>query len=128
MNKHAAEPELKKKKSVGFFFDVLSCTQGYHPARVLPLVYLPFCIATIIIFQHHESRIDTRKRNITGYVLFCICIFCLTMVSYISFLTIIIHIKSNFGCIYVVRFSDIRTWWDRKVSWSMFSNCGFWCR
>nr|XP_043609335.1 equilibrative nucleotide transporter 3-like isoform X2 [Erigeron canadensis] len=43
---------------------------NYHPARVLTLVYLPFSLATISIFLYHQSRIDTRKRNITGYILF----------------------------------------------------------
>ncbi|KAL8214686.1 hypothetical protein R6Q57_004135 [Mikania cordata] len=47
----------------------------YHPARVLTLVYLPFCITTIMVFSYNEAIIDTRKRNITGYVLFFLCIF-----------------------------------------------------
>ncbi|KAK9057991.1 hypothetical protein SSX86_022831 [Deinandra increscens subsp. villosa] len=53
----------------------------YHPARVLTLVYLPFSLATIAIFSYNESRIDTRKRNITGYVLFFISNFSIAVLD-----------------------------------------------
>ncbi|XP_059659989.1 equilibrative nucleotide transporter 3-like [Cornus florida] len=42
----------------------------YHPARVLTLVYQPFAFGTIATLSYYESRIDTRRRNITGYTLF----------------------------------------------------------
>ncbi|KAH7545896.1 equilibrative nucleotide transporter 3 isoform X2 [Ziziphus jujuba] len=42
----------------------------YHPSRVLTLVYQPFAIGSITILAYNESRIDTRKRNLAGYVLF----------------------------------------------------------
>ncbi|KAA8515388.1 hypothetical protein F0562_019001 [Nyssa sinensis] len=44
----------------------------YHPARVLTLVYQPFAFGTIAILAYNESKIDTRRRNITGYTLFSI--------------------------------------------------------
>ncbi|WZZ34645.1 hypothetical protein YC2023_018046 [Brassica napus] len=34
----------------------------YHPSRVLPLVYQPFAVGTIVILAYHESKINTRKR------------------------------------------------------------------
>ncbi|KNA15145.1 hypothetical protein SOVF_100880 [Spinacia oleracea] len=45
---------------------------NYHPSRVLTLVYQPFAVGTMAILAYNESRIDTRKRNIAGLVLFFI--------------------------------------------------------
>ncbi|KAK1368491.1 equilibrative nucleotide transporter 3-like [Heracleum sosnowskyi] len=44
----------------------------YHPSRVLTLVYQPFALGTMVILAYNESKIDTRKRNIAGYILFCL--------------------------------------------------------
>ncbi|XP_022716007.1 equilibrative nucleotide transporter 3-like isoform X1 [Durio zibethinus] len=43
---------------------------NYHPSRVLTLVYQPFALGTMAILAYNESRIDTRRRNIIGYLLF----------------------------------------------------------
>ncbi|GJX50921.1 equilibrative nucleotide transporter 3-like protein [Tanacetum coccineum] len=45
----------------------------YHPSRVLTLVYQPFAIGVIAILAYNESKVDTRKRNIAGYIMFFIC-------------------------------------------------------
>ncbi|XP_022140782.1 equilibrative nucleotide transporter 3-like [Momordica charantia] len=45
----------------------------YHPSRVLTLVYQPFALGTISILAYWEAKINTRKRNLFGYVLFFIC-------------------------------------------------------
>ncbi|KAL2473290.1 Equilibrative nucleotide transporter 3 [Forsythia ovata] len=42
----------------------------YHPARVLTLVYQPFAFGTTAILAYNEAKIDTRKRNLVGYILF----------------------------------------------------------
>ncbi|PKI58532.1 hypothetical protein CRG98_021093, partial [Punica granatum] len=42
----------------------------YHPSRVLTLVYQPFALGTIALLAYNEARLDTRKRNIAGYILF----------------------------------------------------------
>ncbi|KAK3433223.1 hypothetical protein EUGRSUZ_D00759 [Eucalyptus grandis] len=42
----------------------------YHPSRVLTIVYQPFAIGTMTILTYQESKVDTRKRNIIGYILF----------------------------------------------------------
>ncbi|XP_039016133.1 equilibrative nucleotide transporter 3-like [Hibiscus syriacus] len=42
----------------------------YHPSRVLTLVYQPFAIGTMAILAYNESKINTRLRNIVGYLLF----------------------------------------------------------
>ncbi|XP_059302194.1 equilibrative nucleotide transporter 3-like [Lycium ferocissimum] len=42
----------------------------YHPSRVLTIIYQPFALATIAILAHNEAKIDTRKRNLTGYTMF----------------------------------------------------------
>lgn len=53
----------------------------YHPSRVLPLVYQPFALGTIVILSYHESKIDTRKRNLFGYILFTISTFLLIVLD-----------------------------------------------
>ncbi|CAI0406914.1 unnamed protein product [Linum tenue] len=42
----------------------------YHPSRVLTVIYLPFALGTMSILAYNESRINTRTRNIAGYLLF----------------------------------------------------------
>ncbi|XP_044501111.1 equilibrative nucleotide transporter 3-like [Mangifera indica] len=42
----------------------------YHPSRVLTLVYQPFALGTIAILTYHEAKINTRRRNLFGYILF----------------------------------------------------------
>ncbi|KAM7256298.1 hypothetical protein ACFE04_012039 [Oxalis oulophora] len=42
----------------------------YHPSRVLTLVYQPFANVTVLILALYELKLNTRKRNIGGYMLF----------------------------------------------------------
>ncbi|CAI9755138.1 unnamed protein product [Fraxinus pennsylvanica] len=42
----------------------------YHPSRVLTLVYQPFAVGTMLILAYNEAKINTRMRNIFGYILF----------------------------------------------------------
>lgn len=42
----------------------------YHPARVLTLVYQPFALGTMATLAYTEAKSDTRRRNLTGYILF----------------------------------------------------------
>ncbi|KAK3433219.1 hypothetical protein EUGRSUZ_D00755, partial [Eucalyptus grandis] len=42
----------------------------YHPSRVLTIVYQPFAIGMMAILTYHKSKVDTRKRNIIGYMFF----------------------------------------------------------
>lgn len=42
----------------------------YHPARVLTLVYQPTALITLAIFAYKEAKINTRLRNLFGYMLF----------------------------------------------------------
>ncbi|KAG8635325.1 equilibrative nucleotide transporter 3 [Manihot esculenta] len=44
--------------------------ESYHPSRVLTLVYQPFALGTMGLLAYNESKVDTRKRNIAGYILF----------------------------------------------------------
>ncbi|KAJ0264942.1 Equilibrative nucleotide transporter 6 [Hirschfeldia incana] len=44
----------------------------YHPSRVLTVVYQPFALGAIVILAYHESKINTRKRNLIGYTIFTI--------------------------------------------------------
>ncbi|XP_023636527.1 equilibrative nucleotide transporter 3 isoform X1 [Capsella rubella] len=53
----------------------------YHPSRVLTLVYQPFALGTIVIFAYHESKINTRKRNLIGYILFTVSTFLLIVLD-----------------------------------------------
>uniref|UniRef100_A0A7N0TKM3 Equilibrative nucleoside transporter n=1 Tax=Kalanchoe fedtschenkoi TaxID=63787 RepID=A0A7N0TKM3_KALFE len=45
---------------------------SYHPSRVLTLVYQPFAVGTQAILAYNEARINTRQRNLAGYILFFI--------------------------------------------------------
>ncbi|KAJ7948236.1 Equilibrative nucleotide transporter 3 [Quillaja saponaria] len=42
----------------------------YHPSRVLTLVYQPFALGTLAILVYNEAKINTRRRNLFGYILF----------------------------------------------------------
>ncbi|XP_048327773.1 equilibrative nucleotide transporter 3 isoform X2 [Ziziphus jujuba] len=42
----------------------------YHPSRVLTLVYQPFALGTLAVLAYHEAKINTRRRNLFGYILF----------------------------------------------------------
>ncbi|XP_010455849.1 PREDICTED: equilibrative nucleotide transporter 4-like isoform X2 [Camelina sativa] len=53
----------------------------YHPSRVLTLVYQPIALGTVMIFAYHESKISTRKRVLTGYILFTISTFLLIVLD-----------------------------------------------
>lgn len=55
--------------------------QKYHPTRALTLVYQPFALGTMAILAYNESKIDTRKRNITGYTIFFASTLALLLVS-----------------------------------------------
>ncbi|XP_027928551.1 equilibrative nucleotide transporter 3-like isoform X1 [Vigna unguiculata] len=44
----------------------------YHPSRVLTLVYQPFAVGTLAILAYNEAKINTRIRNMFGYILFFI--------------------------------------------------------
>ncbi|KAG2330695.1 hypothetical protein Bca52824_001875 [Brassica carinata] len=53
----------------------------YHPSRVLTGVYQPFALGTIVILAYHESKINTRKRNLIGYTIFTISTFLLIVLD-----------------------------------------------
>ncbi|TXG47266.1 hypothetical protein EZV62_026560 [Acer yangbiense] len=42
----------------------------YHPTRALTLVYQPFAIVTMVVLTYNESKVNTRKRNLVGFILF----------------------------------------------------------
>ncbi|XVF25922.1 hypothetical protein REPUB_Repub13aG0255600 [Reevesia pubescens] len=54
---------------------------NYHPSRVLTLVYQPFALGTMAILAYNESKIDTRRRNIIGYLLFTASTFMLIVLD-----------------------------------------------
>lgn len=53
----------------------------YHPSRVLTLVYQPFAFGTMAALAYHESKIDTRWRNLIGYTLFTVGTFMLVILD-----------------------------------------------
>lgn len=55
--------------------------QKYHPARVLTLIYQPFALLTMGVLASKEAKIDTRKRNLTGFVLFFLSTLALLVVN-----------------------------------------------
>ncbi|CAL5086153.1 unnamed protein product [Urochloa decumbens] len=42
----------------------------YHPTRVLTLTYQPFVLTISAVFTYHEAKVNTRRRNLVGYMLF----------------------------------------------------------
>ncbi|KAF6157926.1 hypothetical protein GIB67_015242 [Kingdonia uniflora] len=44
----------------------------YHTARVFPLMYQPFALGTIAVLAYYEAHLDTRKKNLTGFIIFFI--------------------------------------------------------
>ncbi|KAL7174832.1 hypothetical protein ACSBR2_014748 [Camellia fascicularis] len=56
----------------------------YHPARVLTVVYQLFALGTMAILAYNESKIDTRKRNLTGYILFFISTLSLLLLDLVT--------------------------------------------
>ncbi|KAI3732065.1 hypothetical protein L1987_63262 [Smallanthus sonchifolius] len=57
--------------TIGDYYYVLF--PDYHPSKVLTLVYQPFALGTLALLAYNESKVDTRKRNIAGYILFFLC-------------------------------------------------------
>ncbi|GLT45623.1 hypothetical protein SLA2020_194430 [Shorea laevis] len=53
----------------------------YHPSRVLTLVYQPFALGTMALLAYNESRINTRRRNLVGYMLFTLSTFLLIVLD-----------------------------------------------
>ncbi|XP_019162438.1 PREDICTED: equilibrative nucleotide transporter 3-like [Ipomoea nil] len=53
----------------------------YHPSRVLTLVYQPFAIGTIAILAYKGEKLNTRKRNLAGYILFFLGTFALLLLD-----------------------------------------------
>lgn len=120
--------------------DILSffALKLYHPSRVLTLVYQPFALGTMAILAYNEAKIDTRKRNLTGYILFFLSTLALLVVSIASpqFLHNLwvfhFHYHYRFLCkfMYIVLslstagFSHIRERWDWKL-YRYMSNCRF---
>lgn len=53
----------------------------YHPTRMLTLVYQPFAFGTLTILAYYEARLNTRARNLRGYVIFFISSFLLIILD-----------------------------------------------
>lgn len=86
------------------------------------------------LLAYNEAKIDTRKRNLAGYILFCASTFLLVVVSISNCLVLFlcswraaIHLLLLATC--AVGFSHIRTGRDSALYWHM-CHCGcFWsCR
>ncbi|OIV91609.1 hypothetical protein TanjilG_09021 [Lupinus angustifolius] len=54
--------------TIGDYYYILF--PNYHPARVLTLAYQPFAFGTTAILTYYEAKINTRLRNLSGYILF----------------------------------------------------------
>lgn len=55
--------------------------QNYHPSRVLTLVYQPFALGALAILAYNEAKINTRRRNLFGYILFFLSSLAVLVVS-----------------------------------------------
>jgi len=73
-------PWFAGKKARINWFDAF-WMQKYHPTRVITLTYQPFVLATTAIFTYHEAKVNTRVRNLAGYMLFFLSSFGVVIVS-----------------------------------------------
>ncbi|XP_047946219.1 equilibrative nucleotide transporter 3-like [Salvia hispanica] len=94
----------------------------YHPSRVLTLVYQPFAIGSMVVLAYKEAKIDTRKRNIFGYTLFCLSTFALLLID------IATSGKGGIGnyigvCVFVAAFGVA----DAHVQGGMVGDLSFMC-
>jgi len=69
---------------------VILLVQKYHPSRVLTLVYQPFAVGTLAVLAYNEAKLNTRIRNMFGYILFFISTLLVLIVSPTEFRTCII--------------------------------------
>jgi len=58
--------------------------QKYHPTRTITLTYQPFVLATTAIFTYHEAKVNTRLRNLAGYMLFFLSSFGVIILDVLS--------------------------------------------
>jgi len=65
--------------------------QRYHPSRVLTLVYQTFAFGTLAVLAYNEAKIDTRRRNLVGYIIFFISTLSLLVVSLLFFGLVILY-------------------------------------
>lgn len=56
----------------------------YHPSRVLTLMYQPCAVGLMIYLAWNEAKVNTRKRNISGYCLFTLSSFLLIVLDLAS--------------------------------------------
>ncbi|XP_066394996.1 equilibrative nucleotide transporter 3-like isoform X2 [Miscanthus floridulus] len=56
----------------------------YHPTRIITLTYQPFVLATTAIFTYHEAKVNTRVRNLAGYMLFFLSSFGVIILDVLS--------------------------------------------
>ncbi|KAF8669239.1 hypothetical protein HU200_051571 [Digitaria exilis] len=56
----------------------------YHPTRIITLTYQPFVLVTTAIFTYHEARVNTRMRNLVGYMLFFLSSFGVIILDVLS--------------------------------------------
>ncbi|KAI3466624.1 hypothetical protein Pfo_023287 [Paulownia fortunei] len=86
------------------------------------LVYQPFALGTMAILAYKEARIDTRKRNLFGYILFCLSTFGLLVIDLAS------SGKGGIGnyigiCVFVAAFGVA----DAHVQGGMVGDLSFMC-
>ncbi|KAI3911791.1 hypothetical protein MKW92_045209 [Papaver armeniacum] len=70
---------------------------NYHPSRVLTLVYQPFATVTLAILAYNEAKVNTRRRNLHGYLLFFVSSLLILVVSGIGTFIGICLVSAAFG-------------------------------
>jgi hypothetical protein len=106
----------------------------YHPTRIITLAYQPFVLVTTAIFTYHEAKVNTRLRNLAGYMLFFLSSFGVIIVSPADY-SLLAHTCSELRTHYTKRhlfFSGVagclifRRWWNRPICWCMHYCRCFW--
>lgn len=104
--------------------------KDYHPDRVLTLAYQSLALATMVLFTYKESKINTRRRNISGYILFFLTTLALVLVNisiFCTFLPWIVdkHLHDYYILFCTVRFNYIRERGHSKLYCYMCFCCCF---
>ena len=81
--------------------------QKYHSSRVLTLVYQPIALGTVAVLAYNEAKINTRRRNLFGYILFFISSLSVLVVIQFVFVIPVFHKK----IIYSLRYFSILFLW-----------------
>ena len=128
--------KLLRQKDVLFNRFYAFWMQKYHPTRVITLTYQPFILTTTAIFTYHEAKVNTRMRNLAGYILFFLSSFAATIVSITDCTRMFLfeqlncctisHMFTNLFSYVTAECCNFRKRWNGTLYWHMYHCRCFW--